>query len=109
MGSLLKLEEKECRVPNGLVFGGNLRFTMPLPFDIRWTQRRITASIQGARGGMRRCSGEVALRGGRRRGQQRGLTGSGGAQWPRSMALGGAGGGKSVVGCGGEVALVNPQ
>jgi hypothetical protein len=88
MGALLVLEEKECGVPNGSVFGGNIRFTMPLPFDIRWTRRRVTASIQGAGGGMRRCSGEVALRGGRHRGQQCGLTGSGGVAWPQSMALG---------------------
>jgi hypothetical protein len=103
------LEEKECRVPNGSMFGGNLRFMMPLPFNIHWTWRRVTASIQGTGGGMRRCSGEVALGGGRCRGQQCGLIGGGGAAWPRSMALGGAGGGKSVVGCGGDVALVNPQ
>jgi hypothetical protein len=35
MGALLVLEEKECGVPNGSVFGGNLWFAMPLPFDIR--------------------------------------------------------------------------
>jgi hypothetical protein len=39
-------------------------------------------------GAMRRCSGEVALRGGRCRGQQRSLTDGGGTAWPRSMALG---------------------